>query len=142
MRRQLLGQTYVPVPERGGGGLSDNLNFEENHMRNSKRPENTKVLRDRKRLKSEPPKMLCWPTTTHVLDPETGQTLRVWRGIGENGTEVEFLVRAFGVMRRTKDKDGIVKWFETYGSVHGDIIDCGPVPPTLSVRRQPEESLH
>ncbi len=89
-----------------------------------------------------PPKMLCWPTTTHVFDPETGQTLRVWRGIGEKGTEVEFLVRAFGVMRRTKDRDGIVKWFDTEGMVRGDVIDCGPVPPTLSIQRQENERLH
>jgi hypothetical protein len=66
----------------------------------------------------------------------------VWRGIGEKGTEVEFLVRAFGVMRRTKDRDGIVKWFDTEGMVRGDVIDCGPVPPTLSIQRQEKEQLH
>ena len=122
--------------------MSENPNFEESQMRNSKRPDNKKVLRDRERLKAEPPKMLCWPTTTHVFDPETGNTLRVWRGIGENGTEVEFLVRAFGVMRRTKDRDGIVKWFEQVGSVQGDVIDCGPVPSPPRVKRAENESLH
>jgi hypothetical protein len=51
MRRQPLGQTYVPVPERGGGGLSDNLNFKELEMRYSKRPDDKKRMRNRERLK-------------------------------------------------------------------------------------------
>lgn len=91
---------------------------------------------------AEPPKMLCWPTTTHVFDPDTEQTYRVWRGIGEKGTEVEFLVRAFGISRRARDRDGITKWFETSGSSFGTIIDAGPVPPTLHVLREENEALH
>lgn len=91
---------------------------------------------------ADAPKILCWPTTNHVFDPKTGHTYRIWRGIGQNGTEVEFLVRAFGIVRRTRDKDGIGDWFDTDGSSYGKVIDCGPVPPTLPVMRSPDDSLH
>ena len=46
-----MGQTYVPVPERGGGGFSGHLNFEELQMRYSKRPDDKKRMRNRERLK-------------------------------------------------------------------------------------------
>lgn len=80
---------------------------------------------------SKTPKIICWPTTTHVLDPETGGTYRVWRGKGLNGTSVELLVRSVGVSRKTEDKDGIKAWFDTDGFEFGDIIFAGDIPPTL-----------